>query len=54
MAALHRAAIRGHRAVVEFLVAKGAAVDVLTGDGLGRGELSDRRSRRRRAPLRRC
>ena len=51
-AALHWAAQLGHRAVVAFLVAKGAAVDVLTGST--RGELSNRRSRHRRTPLRRC
>ena len=52
--ALHWAAYNGHPAMVAFLVAKGAAVDVLTGLELGRGELSDRRRSRRRAPLRRC
>ncbi|CAL1166219.1 unnamed protein product [Cladocopium goreaui] len=35
-AALHWAASRDHPAIVAFLVAKGAAVDVLSGDGLGR------------------
>ena len=44
--ALHWAARDDHRAVVAFLVAKGAAVDVL--GGRGRGELSDRRRSRRR------
>ena len=45
LSALHWAASRGHRAVVAFLVAKGAAVDVLSST---RGELSDRRRSRRR------
>ena len=52
-AALHQAAGRGHRAVVAFLVAKGAAVDVLSGDGLGPGAQRSPVTAPR-APLRRC
>ena len=52
-AALHEAAGRGHRAVVAFLVAKGAAVDVLSGDGLGPGAQRSPVTAPR-VPLRRC